>query len=83
MWISGYLVNSGKFKRIRSDEAAVEIMDYIEEMRNTGKEKSILDERLAYFQTKRYSGDSIPIIYCNDCRYSHLYRRRIFSVILD
>jgi len=62
----GYLVNSGKFNGIRSDEAAVKIMDFIEEMKY-GERKVNYRLRDWLISRQRYWGAPIPIIYCDDC----------------
>ncbi|NSW89607.1 MAG: leucine--tRNA ligase [Firmicutes bacterium] len=62
----GYLVNSGMFNGIRSDEAILKIIEYIEE-KGYGERKVNYKIRDWLISRQRYWGAPIPIIYCEDC----------------
>ncbi|MFZ5987677.1 MAG: leucine--tRNA ligase [Bacillota bacterium] len=62
----GYLVNSGEFNGVRSDEAIGKIIDYIEQ-KGYGERKINFRLRDWLISRQRYWGAPIPIIYCDDC----------------
>ncbi|GAE90579.1 leucyl-tRNA synthetase [Acetivibrio straminisolvens JCM 21531] len=62
----GYLVNSGEFNGVRSDEAIGKIIDYIEQ-KGYGERKVNFRLRDWLISRQRYWGAPIPIIYCDDC----------------
>ena len=62
----GYLVNSGDFNGMRSNEAISNIIDYIEKM-GYGERKINFKLRDWLISRQRYWGAPIPIIYCEDC----------------
>lgn len=62
----GYLVNSGDFNGIRSDEAINKIIDYIE-IKKYGERKVNFRLRDWLISRQRYWGAPIPVIYCDDC----------------
>lgn len=62
----GYLVNSGQFDGIRSDEAIDKIIDYIEE-KSFGERKINFKLRDWLISRQRFWGAPIPVIYCDDC----------------
>ncbi|HAA43345.1 MAG TPA: leucine--tRNA ligase [Ruminiclostridium sp.] len=62
----GYLVNSGQFDGIKSDEAIDRIIDYIEE-KSFGERKVNFKLRDWLISRQRYWGAPIPVVYCDDC----------------
>ena len=62
----GYLVNSGQFDGVKSDEAIDKIIDYIEE-KSFGERKINFKLRDWLISRQRFWGAPIPIIYCDDC----------------
>ncbi len=63
---TGFLVNSGRFDGVRSDEAIGKIIDYIEE-KGFGERKVNFKLRDWLISRQRYWGAPIPVIYCDSC----------------
>ncbi len=64
----GYLINSGEFNGLRSEEAIKKITEKLESL-NLGKRRVSYKLRDWIFSRQRYWGEPIPMIYCEKCRW--------------
>lgn len=62
----GYLVNSGEFNGLTSQDGRIKLADYIE-MKNFGRRQVNYHLRDWVFSRQRYWGEPIPIIHCKNC----------------
>jgi len=63
---AGYLINSGKFNGMPSEEAKEAIINFLEE-KGEGKRTTNYKLRDWVFSRQRYWGEPIPIIHCEKC----------------
>jgi leucyl-tRNA synthetase len=62
----GFMVNSGEFSGLTSQDGRVKIADFIES-KNFGKRQINYHLRDWVFSRQRYWGEPIPIVHCEEC----------------
>ncbi|MEA3272657.1 MAG: leucine--tRNA ligase [Patescibacteria group bacterium] len=62
----GYLINSGEFDGLTSQDARIKLADYVE-MKEYGRKQVNFHLRDWVFSRQRYWGEPIPIIHCEEC----------------